>query len=100
MLTRALGRTTQLAIAYNADARPKTAASETFTYDGFGERSVIAVTGGGTTTSSASGTSCSPRTTPPARRSAATSISTADRSPSSTASATSFTCSRASSVSR
>ena len=32
----------------NADGRPKTAAGETFTYDAFGERTVLAVTGGGT----------------------------------------------------
>jgi RHS repeat-associated protein len=48
MLTRALGKTTQVSIAYNADGRPKTASGETFTYDGFGERVLLAFAGGGT----------------------------------------------------
>ena len=36
LVKRTLGKTTQLSIAYNADARPKTAAGESFAYDGFG----------------------------------------------------------------
>ena len=34
---------TQLSIAYNADGRPHTAATETYTYDGFGKRVLIGV---------------------------------------------------------
>ena len=42
-VTRKLNGTTQLAIAYNNDGRPKTAATETYTYDGFGKRVLIGV---------------------------------------------------------
>ena len=48
LLKRTLGKTTQLAIAYNADGRPMSAAGESFAYDGFGERVLIGITGGGT----------------------------------------------------
>jgi RHS repeat-associated protein len=47
-VTRALNGTTQLSIAYNADGRPKTAATETYTYDGFGKRVLIGVPSAGT----------------------------------------------------
>jgi RHS repeat-associated protein len=42
-LTRALNGATQLSLAYNADGRPQTAATENFTYDGFGKRVLIGV---------------------------------------------------------
>ena len=42
-LTRSLNGGMQLSIAYNAAGRPHTAATETYTYDGFGKRVMIGV---------------------------------------------------------
>ena len=47
-LTRQKNGAPQLSIAYNADGRPQTAATETYTYDGFGKRVLIGVPSAGT----------------------------------------------------
>jgi RHS repeat-associated protein len=44
LISRAAGKTTQLALSYNADGRPAGAATESYKYDGFGERALINAT--------------------------------------------------------
>jgi RHS repeat-associated protein len=44
LTSRTLGKTTQLALTYNADGRPAGAATESYKYDGFGERALINAT--------------------------------------------------------
>jgi len=44
LISRAAGKTTQLALTYNADGRPAGAATESYKYDGFGERALINAT--------------------------------------------------------